>query len=106
MTRRVSIALCALVYLAGPGIAAVSNVIVSGVTNTQAVLQYTAPDYNACTVEVSESPAYTPLDFDVDSTKFTNAGTDLLRPSTVVAGRTRTVVLGRRVAAHALDGWV
>ncbi len=106
MTRRERIAICALVCLASPGFAAVSNVVVSGVTNTQAVLQYTAPDYNACTVEVSESPAYTPLDFDVDSTKFTSASTDLLRTSTVVTGRTRTVVLGRRLADHALDGWV
>jgi len=55
---------------------------------------------------VSESPAYAPLDFDVDPAKFTNAASDLLRPSTVVSGRTRTVVLGRRVAGHALDGWV
>jgi hypothetical protein len=105
-TKRTCLVVCALVYLANPGFAAVSNVVVSGVTNTQALLQYTAPDYNACTVEVSESPAYAPLDFDVDAAKFANASTDLMRPSTVVTGKTRMVVLGRRVAAHALDGWV
>jgi hypothetical protein len=84
----------------------ISGVQVTGVTNTQAVLQFNAPDSTACTIEVSESPTFSPLVNDVNPAMFTNANLDLSRSSTVVNGHTRTVVIGRRTAEHALDGWV
>src|ERR1700681_2037099 len=45
-----------LFFFALPLAAQISNVSVLGVTNTQAVIQYTAPDTTACTVAVSASP--------------------------------------------------
>ena len=39
---------------------AVGNLQVQGVTSTQAIIAYTAPDTDACLVEVSESPSYRP----------------------------------------------
>src|SRR3974390_2044303 len=55
---------------------AVTNLRVTGVTATQAVISYDAPDANPCTVAVSESPTYTPLVYDVDPSLFANADSD------------------------------
>lgn len=59
-----------------------------------------------CIVEVSESPTYLPLVNDVNPAMFANANMDIARTSTVANGRARTVVVGKRTAEHALDGWV
>jgi len=85
--------------------AAITNVkIQTAPTPTQAVLAYTAPDDNACTVAVSESPTLTPLAADVDPSLYPGTDTDLLRDGTFVSGRARMVVIGKRTAEVALDG--
>lgn len=72
-------------------------------TNTQAVFSYTAPDTAACTLEVSESPTYTPLVNDVDTALFAGSASDS-RSGNVVSGRSRQFVVGKRAAETATDG--
>ncbi|HWB82789.1 MAG TPA: hypothetical protein VG675_01530 [Bryobacteraceae bacterium] len=74
-------------------VAEVSNVSVIGVTSSQAVISYTAPDTNTCTLEVSESATFTPLVYDVDPTLFPGSSSDS-RPGNVSIGRARIFVVG------------
>jgi len=87
-----------LVLLAGGCLGAITNVNVTGTTATQAIVTYTAPDANACTIQVSQSSSLTPLVPDVDPTIFSGANNDLSRASTVTNGLSRTVVIGQRTA--------
>jgi len=84
--------------------AAITNFRVLGTTATQALIAYTAPDGNACAVQVSQNSSLTPLALDVDPGTFANANLDLSRASTVVSGLSRTVVIGQRTAQYATAG--
>jgi hypothetical protein len=81
----------------------VTNVKVLGTTATQAVLTYTAPDTNACTVAVSSSPSLTPLAYDVDPALFSGANSDA-RAGNITSGRLRTFVIGKRTVETDLSG--
>ena len=71
-------------------------------TATQAVLFYTAPDANPCTVEVREQ-GFTALVHDVNPALFPGAHLDS-RPGSAPDGRRRVLVVGKRAAELALDG--
>lgn len=77
---------------------------VGGVAPSQAFVSFTSPSGSACTIELSESNTYLPLADDVDPAKYTNANLDTSRPSTVVNGLARKIVLGTRRYERGLDG--
>src|SRR4051812_9516228 len=91
-----------LVLMTSTAFGAISNVQVRGVTSTQASLSYTAPDLNACSVEVSESPTYRPLVHDVDPALFGGSNLDT-RPEGIVSGPERVFVAGKRRAEKGVD---
>jgi hypothetical protein len=74
-----------------------------GISATQAVLSYTAPDNNSCRVEVSENANYSPLIHDVDPGLFPGSDSDG-RSGNVVSGTKRTFVVGKRVSEKAFNG--
>jgi len=94
----------ALLLAVVPAQAAISNLQVVGTTSTQAVISYTAPDPNPCTVEISESPTYVPLVHDVDTALFPGANSDS-RPGAISSGRARVFIAGKRTAEIAADNW-
>ncbi|MGA2134998.1 MAG: hypothetical protein ABSH50_22160 [Bryobacteraceae bacterium] len=77
---------------------------VLGATSTQALIAYSAPDGNACTIQVSQSSSLTPPALDVDPGTFANSNLDLSRASTVTSGNSRTIVIGQRTAQYATAG--
>lgn len=98
--KNASLLACSVICCYG----AITNQRVLGTTATQAVLAYTAPDTNACTMQVSQNPTYTPLVLDVDPNTFANSNSDLSRSSTIAAGRSRVLVIGQRTAQYATAG--
>jgi hypothetical protein len=72
-------------------------------TATQAVIRYTAPGTNACTVQISESASLTPLVHDVDPVLFPGSNLDS-RTGSVANGTQRVFVAGKRDAEVASDG--
>ena len=91
-----------LCLLAAPAFA--QYVSVSG-TNVQAVLSYTAPTSDPCTITASNLGVQNVTDiYDVDGALFANQNHDLSRPDTQVNGLYRQVILGHRTAAKATDG--
>jgi hypothetical protein len=91
-----------LLALTGMVAAASFEVTVTGVTATQAVLTYTAPDDNACSIVVKET-GQTTLVHDVNPVLFAGANSDT-RAGSAASGRSRTVVVGKRAAELASDG--
>lgn len=67
-------------------------------TNTQLAVAYTAPSGSPCTVEGSESPTYSPLVNDVNTTLFSSSNADN-RDGSVTSGTRRVFVLGQRKTA-------
>src|ERR1019366_10614838 len=92
-----------IVLTASMAYGAVGNLQVRGVTSTQAILAYRAPDANACSVEVSESPSYSPLAHDVDPALFVGSNLDN-RPETTASGMQRGFVAGKRGAGKGSTG--
>src|SRR4051794_38476700 len=88
-----------LILAVQTGFGAVGSVSVRGVTATQAILSYSAPDASVCSVEVSESSSYRPLVHDVDPVLFAGASSD-----NATSGRQRVFVVGKRRAEKGLDG--
>ncbi len=82
---------------------AVGNLQVRGVTSTQAILAYRAPDANPCSVEVSESQSYSPLAHDVDPALFAGSNLDN-RPESTGSGLQRVFVAGKRRAEKGING--
>jgi hypothetical protein len=95
-------AFLATLLAALPLSAAISNLRVTGVTNTQAILAYDAPDGGSCLISVSENSSFTPVVYDVDPTKFPGSELDN-RPGNVTNGTSRVFVIGKRSADLALD---
>ena len=95
--------LVTVVLTASLAYGAVGNLQVRGVTSTQAIIAYTAPDAAACAVEVSESPSYRPLAHDVDPVLFAGSNLDS-RPGATASGRQRVFVAGKRRAERGTDG--
>ncbi len=97
-----------LVVRAGPSpvVGELGNISVAGVTSTQAILTYTAPDSSPCTVQLSEiqdfGDSYQPL-HDVNPALFPSANQDN-RPGNLSSGLLRTFVLGKRAVEKGLDG--
>src|SRR5262245_54888181 len=91
-----------LVTTASIAYGAIGNLQVRGVTSTQAILEYRAPDNNACTVEVSESPSYRPLAHDVDPALF--AGSNIDNREATASGLNRVFVAGKRRAEKGISG--
>jgi IPT/TIG domain len=71
-------------------------------TSTQAILTYSAPDTNACSVKISESPSFTPLVQDVDPQIFPGANLDS-RLTGISQGTTRVFVAGARSSERSPD---
>ncbi len=79
------------------------RVEIAGITNTQAVLTYSAPDGVPCTVAVSQQPSMTPLVRDVDPALFPGSDQDT-RPETIASQTSRIFVAGKRITQRASDG--
>ena len=63
-------------------------------TSKQMMVSYTAPDTNVCTVEVSESPSYSPLVDDVNSSLFSGSNLDSRSGSLGMGATDRTFLVG------------
>ena len=72
-----------------------TNVRISQLTSTQAILAFTAPNANVCSLQVSESATYAPLVTDVDPGIFSGADQDN-RALNVNLGSSRQFVIGKR----------
>lgn len=93
-----------LFWMLAPIAAGAMTVTSASNSPTQAALSYIAPTPGTCTVEVSESPSYTPLVHDVDPVLFPGSNLDS-RTGALVGSTARVFIVGTRqvqVAADAL----
>jgi len=79
------------------------TVNVMGLTATQAILSYGAPDGTPCRVQASEQSSLNPPVHDVDPAIFPSADQDN-RLGSLSIGQTRIVVIGKRSVEKAQDG--
>ncbi|MEO8592418.1 MAG: hypothetical protein ABI759_03780 [Candidatus Solibacter sp.] len=79
------------------------RVNVSAVSNTQAVLSYSAPEGVACRVKVSRQQNLSPLAIDVDPNLFPGADMDS-RAEAIVNRTSRIFIAGQRITQKAADG--
>ncbi|MCS6953861.1 MAG: hypothetical protein NZM33_13515, partial [Bryobacteraceae bacterium] len=100
--RRPGILWCIPFSICGALFGQMLSLQVVGVTHTQAILSYEAPDDNPCTIEVSEFPSLALLVHDVNGTLFPGANSDASR--SLSGGRKRIVVIGKRRSDKATDG--
>ncbi|HVW10994.1 MAG TPA: hypothetical protein VHC90_20560 [Bryobacteraceae bacterium] len=78
---------------------------VTGVTQTQAVIHYQAPNAADCQVKVSQNQSMTPLAYDVDPVLFPGSNLDSRAGSLISASKTdRYFVIGHKRADLASDG--
>jgi hypothetical protein len=102
--RTCAMPLCFFLANAPGTLAAITNISVAGVTNTQAILTWTAPDAQPCKVQVSESANLTPLVHDVDPAIFPGSNMDN-RDGSITDQRMRKFVIGKRTAEKGSDGF-
>ncbi len=76
-----------------PAPAQITRVQILGLTPTQAIISYQAPDSNRCILAVSEGTTYWPVVADVDTAKFPGASSDI-RFSFLDQGLVRYFVAG------------
>lgn len=95
--------LAAGIFCGAAGASGALVVTVTGVTQTQALLQETGFS-GACTIRISSSPSLTPLHPDVDGTEYSGASLDTSRADTITSadGTTRTVTIGHQTDDRAL----
>ena len=101
MVGKLSAALVAALGFASLSGAAIIPIRVIGVTSTQAVLVYNAPDANPCSViatDASNSPAN-----DTNTSLFPGADSDT-RLGNLAVGTSRTIVIGKRTSDLGSDG--
>lgn len=84
-----------------PLLAQPANLVVQGVTSQQAIIAYTSPDANACTLSTVDNSGHNVIVFDTNGTYFPGANVDLSRPSTSTwnNGLVRQIVVGHRASA-------
>ena len=99
---RMGILTCLLLTTAALLNGQVTN-IQTAATATQGILSYTAPGSGACTVQVREGKAQSPLVHDIDPALFPGSNLDS-RSGNVTTGLKRVFVVGKRAAESALDG--
>lgn len=73
-------------------------------TPTQAIISYTAPATDPCTIQEGTDSSFATVDHDVDPVLFPGSNQDTTRPGSVINGMERTMVVGFRGTATASDG--
>lgn len=94
--------LIAILFLS-PVAHATTTATIAAITTQQAVLQTVTTSTAACSVIVSTSPTYSPVIYDVDTTKFPGSNLDS-RYMGLNNGNRRIFVIGKRAAVDVASG--